>query len=424
MRWAERADRLGAGLAVAVTTGVVLTLLAVGGGCELVVGDSLPSFTCEPGAANCPGGSVCVPSTHRCAARSSTCTPGAATGCAAGKRCDEETLQCTPLASVGDGASEDGDDATASPPGDSAADGPISQMGDAPGSGDAPVGDAANGSTDASADAPVGCRGVTCSCSHNPDCDSGICAGELTETTPLATAIGSFCTQPCCTSTDCPGSTVCFGTGGGGSYCVAPGWIGRGVEHGLGVGGATCTGDGECRSALCVNSVCADTCCSGAQQGSECTGGAVCRYAAFPGKTFDTHQTAWCGAAIGNSAGGSPCTIDATCQSGKCASFIRCEAVCRSSIDCTVAGQACSYGLGPTTLPSNKDIVAGCITSTGNAANGSACSSNNDCQSAFCDGGGHCTDVCVTDNDCKPGMHCVPGIVQIQGSYSVLGCES
>lgn len=235
-------------------------------------------------------------------------------------------------------------------------------------------------------------------------------------------SIGSFCTQSCCSSADCPRTTVCFGTGGGGNYCVAPSWIGRNGDLGTGVGGAACQGEGDCFSGLCVNSMCADTCCSTAQESSACASGTVCRFAAFPGAGFDTHETAWCGAAIGTTAGGSPCVGDGTCQSGKC-DITRCEAVCRSSADCT-GGMECSYGLAPTTLPSNSDIVAGCVTSTGTAANGTTCSSNADCQSAFCDGFGHCTDVCVTDADCKAGMHCVPDAVKVQGNYSVLCCES
>ncbi len=423
MRRAQRtpatrtARRLAGGVAAALACAAVLALLVGGGGCELVVSDDLPSFSCLADAADtCPAGEVCIPSSHKCVTRSSTCTLGP--HCGPGLRCDTETLQCDPEVATQDAA--DDADGTSIPPADSAADAPGTPGTDAP-TGDALVSDAADASMDV-LDAPAGCRGVTCSCVHNPDCDSGICAGELTETTPLSTAIGSFCTQACCSSADCPPSTVCFGTGGGGSYCVSPGWIGRQTELGGGVGGATCSGDGACRSGLCVNGTCADTCCSNSPQSVTCATGTVCRYSTFPGKTFDTHETAWCGAAIGNSAAGAPCAVDATCQSGKCG-LTRCEAVCRTSTDCSGTGQQCSYGLAPTTLPSNTDIVAGCMSGAGVSANGIACMANGDCQSDFCDGNRLCTDVCATDADCKGGLHCRPVIVNVQGNYSVLGCE-
>jgi hypothetical protein len=183
-----------------------------------------------------------------------------------------------------------------------------------------------------------------------------------------------------------------------------------------------CASNSECRSGVCSGSACADTCCSTAQESSECAGSTVCRFADFPGSDFDTHETAWCGAPIGAAASGTVCTLDTTCQSGKCASFSHCEAACRSSTDCS-GGLECSYGAGPTTVPANKDIVAGCMSSAGLTANGDSCMSNTECQSAFCDGS-QCTDVCVTDADCKSGLHCRPVIVQVQGSYAVLACES
>ncbi len=423
MGTARRANRLGGAIAATLAAIAILALLA-SGGCELAVSDTIPGFTCVPGAAaNCPAGQVCVPSTHQCTPIAGTCTPGAAAACPAGMRCDPQMLRCTGSTSAIPDAAGDGTLMETSP--DSSSD---AHVGVADG---ALVADASGDAHDASmpdapADAPGPCRGITCGCRGPADCDSGVCADTLTATTALANALNgmSFCTQPCCTSTDCPGNTVCFGTGGGGDYCVAPNWIGRAVEQALAPGGTACTANGDCRSGLCntSNNQCADTCCSSAQPG-QCANGTVCRYAAFPGTSFDTHETAWCGAAIGTSAGGSVCAVDATCQSGKCANFTRCEAVCRSTTDCG-NGQACSYGLGPTTLPANKDIVAGCVNVTGNVANGGSCTSNADCQSAFCDGSGKCTDVCVTDNDCKGGLHCRPVVVQVQGSYSVLCCES
>ncbi len=351
--------------------------------------------------------------------------------CTGSTLCDPQTLRCLPATAVGDAAQSadgaGGGDATVDGPLDTEAqagpDGEVAdgRMADGPA---AEAGDAA----DATPDAPGTCRGITCGCGGSSFCDSGICADSLTATSALYAVNNnaSFCTQACCTSADCPTATVCFGTGGGGNYCVPPGWIGRNSGVGVGQGGLSCQFNEDCRSGLCASGACADTCCSTAQQNAqtnpECATGTICRFAAFPGNGFDTHETAWCGPPIGNTAGGNACAVDGTCQSGKCGNFTRCEAVCRGPTDCS-GGLACSYGLGPTTLPANKDIVAGCIMPTGNVPNGSACSTNTDCLSAFCDGS-KCTDVCILDSDCKTGLHCRPKMVQVQGSYSVLCCES
>ncbi|HTB73277.1 MAG TPA: hypothetical protein VK762_08525 [Polyangiaceae bacterium] len=420
---APRANRLAGSLAIAAMATAIFALLPGGGGCELVVSDALPSFTCVPGAADsCPTGSVCVPSTHQCISQTGTCVPGAAGGCAAGLRCDPQTLRCAKEATGADAA--DGEDAPLAMTPDSGPDSPNAVSTDAPTEAAPGTPDATP--LDATPDVQNTCRGITCGCSGNGSCDSGVCVGPVTLPSALYSAIGySLCSQPCCTSADCPGATVCFGTGGGGNYCLEPHWIGRSAVLGAGQGGATCAADSDCRSGLCAMSggtgACADTCCSTAQEASECASGTVCRFAAFPGHDLDTHETAWCGAAIGSMSGGTICGVDTTCQSGKCAA--RCEAVCRNTADCGGGGLACSYGLGPT-LPSNKDIVLGCVIVTGTTANGGMCTGNSDCQSAFCDNSMHCTDACVTDADCKSGLHCKPVVVQVQGNYSVLACES
>ncbi|HEX4448729.1 MAG TPA: hypothetical protein VH044_18425, partial [Polyangiaceae bacterium] len=222
------------------------------------------------------------------------------------------------------------------------------------------------------------------------------------------------------TSADCPGTTVCFGTGAGGSYCVAPGLLGRNGPLGEGSGGNTCQSGQDCRSGLCANGACADTCCSSQQQSNECATGSVCRFAVFPGAGFDVHDTPWCGPPVGTVVNNSPCAVglDGTCQSGKCGPG-RCEAVCRSTADC-LTGQSCSYGLAPNA----KDIIAGCTSTSGAGADGTACTLNADCQSNFCDGA-HCIDVCFSDADCKSPWHCAPQQVAVQfggGSYSILSC--
>jgi hypothetical protein len=404
------------------TAGAVAVLLALvaGGGCELVVPDTVPSFTCTAGVAgSCPAGEICVPETRRCVAVGSTCAMDA--DCDPGLRCDPQLLMCVAAATGGD----DGSAADGALPGDATLD---TQAGDSTADATGPDARAEEASTvpdtgelpDIGAEAPKSCRGLTCDCSGPSECDSAICADRLTVTSAayLANQSMDFCTQPCCSSADCPGTTVCFGSGAGGSYCVAPALLGRNDPLGEGIGGSTCQSNTDCRSGLCASGTCADTCCSAAPQTSKCAIGSICRFAAFPGNGFDTHDTPGCGAPVGASLNQAPCALDATCQSGKCGTG-RCEPPCRSTADCPT-GQSCSYGLGPNA----NDIIAGCTAVSGAGADGTACTLNADCQSNFCDGT-HCLDVCFADSDCKSPWHCAPQQVKVQfggGSYSILSC--
>jgi hypothetical protein len=215
------ANRLAGGLAMATMAIGVVALLASGGGCELAVSDSVPSFTCVPGAPNaCPSGAVCVPATHECTPRSGTCTPGASSGCGEGMRCDPQTLRCSAGGPQDASADRDG---PAGMPLDSTLDSPDVLVAEAH-EPDGPGDDSPdiNIPDVTSSDAPTSCPdagGVTCSCSGQSGCASGICAEELTLTTELYMAIGNgnICTKPCCTSADCTANTVCFGTGRGGN---------------------------------------------------------------------------------------------------------------------------------------------------------------------------------------------------------------
>ena len=233
----------------------------------------------------------------------------------------------------------------------------------------------------------------------------------------------SFCTQPCCTSADCPPHTVCFATGGGGNYCVSPKWIGRSGGLGTGLGGATCTGDADCRSGLCNMTARAPTrAARPRRRATECASGTVCRFAAFPGSGFDTHETAWCGASIGNVGRRRHLRRRQHLPEREVRASRQCEAVCRNSSDCG-GGLACSYGAARRRCRRTKTSSPVASPPRGTRRTAATAPRNADCQSAFCDGA-HCTDVCVTDADCKSGMHCRPVVVQVQGSYSVLACES
>jgi hypothetical protein len=420
----KRLDGFAGAIAATASVAIAFAIAASGGGCELAVNDALPQYDCLPGVPDpCPSGTMCAAS-HQCVSIATAC---GAEGCANGSRCDTGTLHCTDAAADREVAdtgfdrepdgtmgsrSEGGPDATEASPMTDSSD----------------LGDSADAS-DVQADGPAAesgsaCRDLTCACRSHSDCDSDICAGELTVSTPLYMANNStnFCTKPCCTTADCDSSTVCFATGAGGNYCVNPTWIGRTATFGTATGGAACKVDSDCRSGLCAASgVCGDTCCSAstAQPGAQCATGTTCRFGTFPGTSFDTHYTAWCTTATGGTvAGGSACLADSNCMSERCDT--RCEAVCRSSTGCPL-GEACLYTAGPATT---TDIAAGCVPLGGAGAQGSTCKVDGDCQSDFCGDGNLCSDVCFADSDCMPGWHCRPEQIKISGggSDSVLIC--
>lgn len=270
------------------------------------------------------------------------------------------------------------------------------------------------------------CRGLGCPCSSATECDSQICADSLTVTAALNGVAGNFCTQPCCTSADCDGNTVCFATGQGGDYCVEPAWLMRGTAIGAGGGGATCSTNRDCRSALCDTAAgkCVDTCCSSASA-TQCTGGESCQFGKFAGApNVDQNYSASCAPGTGGSQDGSNCSSSSTCQSKLCAQDVfgnDCHGVCRGT-DCA-SGESCQYVLTGSGTPT--PVVAACFSSTGTQAAGTACSTSNDMCSGFCDPTARvCTNVCFSDSDCMSGWRCRPETVSPQGggSYSVLAC--
>jgi hypothetical protein len=431
---------------------------ALGAGCELAVGDAIPPFGCVEGTDTCPADAICSKLTKMCVALSTTCI---GTGCQPGSTCDTTSLACvsadaaTPIADgaasfadesasdasspdddagtldaamrldAGDAdatiSSSDGDDATTPDTGDDATLDATDAAVDATAPDATPPNDAATAPGDGALDGGAGdggagdgggaCAGLLCSCSGAAQCTSGICADESTVTTPLYTQAGSasFCTQSCCSSADCGPSTVCFGTGAGGNYCVDPAWLSRSSTLGTLAGGATCAGNADCRSGLCASGACVDTCCSTAQVSAACVSGATCNLGTFPGLgSFDTHRTGFCNASVA-ACGLSPC------------------AACRTSSDCSVIDQVCSYSAAAV---GSTDIVATCEpVTTGAGAQGAACTSGSACASGYCDTvsspSGQCSDVCFTDADCKAGWGCRTELVSIEtggGNYYVLRC--
>jgi hypothetical protein len=90
-------------------------------------------------------------------------------------------------------------------------------------------------------------------CTSNEQCTTGICATS----TELGPGQQPVCTQPCCTSADCASGYVCYGAGTGGNYCVAPAAGTRG-SLGSNTPGASCGGNGDCRSGVCTAGKCHD----------------------------------------------------------------------------------------------------------------------------------------------------------------------
>jgi hypothetical protein len=428
---------------------LVWTLAAIAGSvaCSFIVSDSLPSFACMPegGSGACPPDQVCRsnPSPHpgfscqpRCMSNSSC--PGGS--------CDRATGQC--VTADNDANSEMMGDDGGPPPADAKVD--ATADGDAAIDADAEVGDVA-----------VACHGFGCKCASSPDCDPTFTCGDKQALTASiwsawgdagggGSSAGHLCIKPCCTSGDCDmgdgggGTSVCFATGAGGNYCVPPGWIGDRSIIGTAVGGASCIGDGgvACRSGLCLDSgVCADTCCS-THSTAECSGTSVCRFGAFPGSGFDTHEAANCAAPISMGLpAGTQCGANSECRSNLCSDGgfgqgMCLDGPCRNPSDCTMifSRSTCAY-MQPY-LPMSPELVAACMSGLrggGDAGDGMTCRTSSDCARGYCamqqPGVGVCVAVCFVDDpgsssgDCPPPERCRPQPLLIGGTtYSVLAC--
>jgi hypothetical protein len=267
--------------------------------------------------------------------------------------------------------------------------------------------DDGGGTPEAGGGADATCADLLCACASASDCSSKICADSLIIGSALIQAAGSkFCMTPCCTSNDCPTTTVCFGSGNGGNYCVNPTWLGRVSPGSSAAGGSPCTAGQQCRSGLCSNGTCADTCCSLTSSGTECTGARACAFGTFPGAAgLDTHYVAFCQPYPGSGTFGSLCSVGTECQGGLCIitqpSF--CTVPCRSSDECG-SGSACQY----TSVGTDLDFACLYTFASQTLPLGASCSDYNQCIGGICNSN-ECTNVCFTDADCRPALpHCTP----------------
>lgn len=319
-------------------------------GCQLVVGGDVPDFRC-------------VGSDPR--------------ACPSGQRCDLATNRCAPSSAALDGGAPDD--------------------GEAPSPEDADAGDV-------DADVDAGPRPVGGSCLRDVDCASGVC-GTRVLLGALVPQGDGLCTQPCCSSAQCPEGSVCTGPATGGNYCV-PLAVAKRETVGTEPAGVACGAAGDCRSGACVEGRCLDTCC----QDADCVAPAICRLVAA-NPALGMAETFACAPPLAGATrdAGATCAVAADCRTNLCGSPspARCRVHCCGRASCGGGSTACLGGelpgqvfttwCNPTTVGQTKE-------------NGATCSYSDECASDFCDPlSKKCVERCCVDGDCTgAGERCLP----------------
>lgn len=349
---------MSADLAKVVVSAVVLAM--AGGGCSLLVSAEVPEFTCasaEPSA--CPSGTTCDLAAGRCVSGDAGAPP------------------------VDSGEEEE---------------------------------DASDEDVrDADADADAGPLPLGSQCRVDADCESRLCGSSTILTTTITQTTGPICTTPCCNSSECAPSFVCFNGGTGGGYCVPAALAKRQPPATGGKGGGTlCAANDECRSGACVGSPkrCLDTCCTV----TECGAGSVCRLANVSAPA-PPHDIWVCAAptATGVKAPGVTCTADSECTTDACLGFAtkQCRPPCSNTASCRAVpgfeSGHCLYGIS-----GGSDSFKFCfLTTTGtDSPAGAACTTDGTCQSDYCDAElKKCANLCARDGDCAANETCRPSAV-------------
>lgn len=335
--------------AYAVSAALAIGLI----GCELIVSKAVPDFHCVPNAPGvCPTNMTCDPVTL-------TCVTGSGE------------------ASVPDGPAKSDSDVT---PADDDDD-------DDSGKPRVPIGEA---------------------CSKERPCAEGLlCGGANMLTTTIVASDEQICTRTCCTSEDCPGGFVCFGSGTGGNYCVSAERAKRG-ELGNKKPGAECEDNADCRSGVCTEDKhCLDHCCGV----DDCLAGTTCRVKSVAAPAPARESWVCAPSEVGaNAVDTSGCNGPVLCKNDNCAGVpLVCRPTCCTNTDCEYPGKNltfCGYGKFPTT----NSWGTWCFTDGGaGAAEGEACSGDQDCAAHFCDADQHrCARICCQDKDCKEDEICAP----------------
>ncbi len=320
-------------------------------GCELIVPSALPTYACSPSDGACPSGMTCD-------VASGTCVSGGA-----------------------------GDDAPSDDGGD----------------------DGAGGDARPDADSGPSLVALGGACRLDTDCTSKLCGTSTILTTSITTGTGPICTQTCCTSADCPSAFVCFNGGTGGGYCVPAVKAQRSPPAtGGALAGATCVGNGDCRSGLCSNTKCIDTCCTK----SDCASGTTCGVGTVtqPSPMHDEWICIPLQPPLKND--GTTCGDNTQCKNNNCVGFPSvCTPPCCKNTDCSAWATAvgapsgvCAYGLD------GADQLKWCFQFVGTRLPvDSSCTANPDCQSSYCDPEQKkCLEVCCRDEDCGVGYICKP----------------
>jgi hypothetical protein len=243
-------------------------------------------------------------------------------------------------------------------------------------------------------------------CASDQECESKVCATPSMLGGALAGSKG-VCSRPCCTSGPCSQGFVCYAPGTGGRYCLEPAKIGRAKVPGSGIAGAACTDGTDCRSGLCKDQKCLDTCCSDL----DCKNGTSCRIVDEGGKTFFA-----CAAPPGTDQRHDACDGPVECASNLCAFYVSAQhcvsPCCSSTADCgTVDGKKilCLNAKSPATNNFIVGVCAGTTPINGTKSFGDTCAGNDECVTGLCDGPtARCSSLCCLDSDCPRSTPCRP----------------
>jgi hypothetical protein len=381
--------------------GLAALALGVAIGCSTLVESELGRVNCSwegaIGPPACPSGQACRAGVCAPCGKTEICGDGIDNDCngAPEDGCDDGGLGGGAGVGATGGVGGAGAGGVGGGPGGSGGAGGVGGSGGVAGGGSGGVG-GGGGATGGSGGATGGTGGTSpgaigAPCTNHSTCDAGLfCESPAVFGAASSTKV---CTRGCCKSDQCGGATnVCFPSADGGSACVPTASAGR-SDVGTKSGGESCTKHGDCRSGLCDQSQCFDTCCAD----SDCPGSQYCVRRQLPGTTRFVMA---CGQNLGPGGFLATCSLGSNCQSGLCLTTPgRCTKTCCTSKDCAgTTSLACIHYQG----------LRYCATYTGGTKLlGATCGANSECKSGYCvTPGSYCSDTCCSDFDCGSGFAC------------------